>query len=135
MTIFFSVVVVILILIFYFSMLRKKQILQKVKNMREDSKKAVRIDNINHILKNNRNNFVLVYEFGKIELKPGQLTFIDPGHTERIFIPEAQVKLQYKKFFKFPIYPKGISEKEMRKFYLSNLKVYIVKDRFQNLLV
>lgn len=134
MTIFFSVVVII-ILIFYFNMLRKKQILQKVKNMREDSNNAVRIDNINHILKNHRNNFVLVYEFGKIELRPGQLTFIETGHTERIYIPEATVKLQYKKILKIPIYPKGISEKEMRTFYLNNLRVYIVKERFQKLLV
>lgn len=135
MTVFFSVVVVVLILMIYFSNLRKKKILNQVDNMREVSQKAVRIDNINHVLKNKRNNYVLVYGFGKIELEPGQLTFINSGQTEQIFIPEAHVKLQYKKLFKIPIYPKGISEKEMRKFYLNNLKVYIVKERFQSLII
>ncbi len=66
----------------------------------------MRVDNINHIIRNKRNNIVLVYPFGKIELEPGQLIFVEQIRSEGILIPKAEVKFKYKKWLVFQFFHK-----------------------------
>ncbi|HDE5291300.1 TPA: hypothetical protein ACU297_002724 [Staphylococcus aureus] len=108
---------------------------EHIEKIRLDSQKRVRIDNINHITKNKRNNVVIVYPFGKIELEPGQMVFVDQVNREDILLPKAEVKFKYKKIVGLPIVPRGITDKEIRAFYLNNLKVYILKERFNKLMI
>lgn len=105
MTTFIFIIMLIIFIMILFNIKRKQQILQYVENMRNTSIKTVTIRNINHILKNRRNNFVLVYTFGKIELLPGQIVFVRSGEREGISIPQAKVNIRYKKFGFIPLYP------------------------------
>ncbi|WP_204189555.1 hypothetical protein [Mammaliicoccus sciuri] len=116
-----------------FNIKRKQQIIKYVDDMRNTSLKTVTIRNINHILKNRRNNFVLVYTFGKIELLPGQIVFVRSGEREGISIPQAKVNIRYKKLGFIPLYPIKIKDKDLMNFYQRELKIYITKERFKSL--
>ncbi|MCO4353528.1 hypothetical protein [Staphylococcus agnetis] len=118
-----------------FNKFKEKKMKEHIEKVRLDSQKRVRIDNINHITKNKRNNVVIVYPFGKIELEPGQMVFVDQVNSEGILLPKAEVKFKYKKIAGFPMVPQGITDKEIRAFYLNNLKVYILKERFNKLMI
>lgn len=133
MTVFVSIILFIIFIMIFINIKRKNQIIRYVDEMRNTSMKTVTINNINHILKNRRNNFVLVYTFGKIELSPGQIVFVRPGEREGIAIPKAKVNIRYKKFGFIPLYPIKIQDKELMKFYQKGLKIYITKDRFKSL--
>ncbi|WP_162680498.1 hypothetical protein [Staphylococcus aureus] len=118
-----------------FNKFKEKKMKEHIEKIRLDSQKRVRIDNINHITKNKRNNVVIVYPFGKVELEPGQMVFVDQVNREGILLPKAEVKFKYKKIAGLPIVPQGITDKEIRAFYLNNLKVYILKERFNKLMI
>ncbi|HDE6765621.1 hypothetical protein [Staphylococcus hyicus] len=126
---------VITIILVSFNKFKEKKMKEHIEKIRLDSQKRVRIDNINHITKNKRNNVVIVYPFGKIELEPGQMVFVDQVNREDILLPKAEVKFKYKKIVGLPIVPRGITDKEIRAFYLNNLKVYILKERFNKLMI
>ncbi|WP_204201105.1 hypothetical protein [Mammaliicoccus sciuri] len=133
MTMFIFIIMLIIFIMILFNIKRKQQILQYVDDMRNTSLKTVTIRNINHILKNRRNNFVLVYTFGKIELLPGQIVFVRSGEREGISIPQAKVNIRYKKFGFIPLYPIKIKDKDLMNFYQRELKIYITRERFNSL--
>ncbi|MHC2027932.1 hypothetical protein [Staphylococcus aureus] len=118
-----------------FNKFKEKKMKEHIEKIRLDSQKRVRIDNINHVTKNKRNNVVIVYPFGKIELEPGQMVFVDQANREGILLPKAKVKFKYKKIAGLPIVPQSITDKKIRTFYLNNLKVYILKERFNKLMI
>ena len=126
---------ILAIALIFFNRSKKKQMRAYIEKIRIDSLKKVRVDNINHIIRNKRNNIVLVYPFGKIELEPGQLVFVEQIRSECILIPKAEVKFKYKKVAGVPIFPQGITDREIRGFYLNNLTVYILKERFHELMI